>query len=270
MMRFGFTVIATLGAVFTTASYVFADVPPPEARAASIVFLGEQHDNPAHHEVQAAWVAELQPAAIVFEMLTEAQADGITPAALQDEAALERALSWNESGWPDFAMYYPIFAAAPEARVFGAAVPRAQIGDIMKRDLADVAGPEITTRFALDAKLPDAQLAQRLDLQSSAHCDALPEAFLPRMVDVQRLRDAVLAQTALHALQTAGGSVVVITGNGHAREDWGAPFLIKTAEPDVSVFSLGQGEDGKIPTGGFTAVLDGPAVDRGDPCAVFD
>lgn len=91
---------------------------------ADVVFLGEIHDNPAHHARQAELVAEIQPVALVFEMLTAEQAAQVTPDLMRDEAALQSALAWNDSGWPDFSMYYPIFAAAPEAAVFGAELPR--------------------------------------------------------------------------------------------------------------------------------------------------
>jgi uncharacterized iron-regulated protein len=93
--------------------------------------------------------------------------------------------------------------------------------------------------------------------------------MLPRMVSVQRLRDAALAQAALEAISRFGAPVVVITGNGHAREDWGAPALLRHASPGLAVFSLGQGEAGAQPDGGFGVVLDGPGVDRGDPCDAF-
>ena len=41
---------------------------PEKAQTAEVVFLGEQHDNPQHHEIQAKWVKHLSPRAIVFEM----------------------------------------------------------------------------------------------------------------------------------------------------------------------------------------------------------
>ena len=44
------------------------------AAAQDVVILGEIHDNPAHHEVQAERVADIQPRALVFEMLTPEQA----------------------------------------------------------------------------------------------------------------------------------------------------------------------------------------------------
>ena len=234
-----------------------------------VIFLGETHDNPHHHARQAALVEELAPRALVFEMLTEQQAERAVGAARRDEAALRDALQWEESGWPDFSMYYPIFAAAPEAIVFGAAVPRERARAVMDAGLAGTFGDE-AARFGLTDPLPQAQQRRREALQMAAHCDALPEPMLPMMVDIQRLRDAALARAALAALDRTGGPVVVITGNGHARKDWGAPALIATAAPHVSVAALGLGEAGQgAPAGAFDAVEITPGAERDDPCEAF-
>ena len=90
------------------------------------------------------------------------------------------------------------------------------------------------------------------------------------MVSVQRLRDAALARAASDALKKYGPPVVVITGNGHARTDWGAPYVLEQATPEIKIFALGQGESGQGPDGGFDIVSDAPAVSRGDPCAAFN
>jgi uncharacterized iron-regulated protein len=89
------------------------------------------------------------------------------------------------------------------------------------------------------------------------------------MVDVQRFRDAELARVTLAALSETGGPVAVVTGNGHARQDWGMPVYLAAAAADVSVFVLGQSESGSGPDGIFDLVLDAPAVDRPDPCEAF-
>ena len=126
------------------------------------------------------------------------------------------------------------------------------------------------TRFGLDQPLPPAEQAQRNRLQAKAHCDALPDTLLPRMVAIQRLRDAELARAALAALQDSGAPVVVITGNGHARADWGVPALIARAKPDVTVATLGQAETGApLPPGRFDKIETAPQADRGDPCEAF-
>ncbi|GKY89353.1 ChaN family lipoprotein [Sinisalibacter aestuarii] len=235
---------------------------------AEIYVLGEVHDNPAHHAVQAEAVAALAPRALVFEMLTEEQAGRATDDLRADPGALGAALDWEASGWPDFAMYYPIFAAADGAEIRGAAVPRAETRAAMQIGVALTFGDEAPA-FGLTDELEAEELADRLNLQMAAHCNALPVELLPGMVDLQRLRDAVLARAALVALEETGGPVVVITGNGHARKDWGVPSYLARVAPDVAVFALGQGEDGGTPDGGFDLVLDAPGAEREDPCLAF-
>lgn len=241
----------------------FADV------GADVYVLGEVHDNPVHHEVQAAAIDDIRPRAVVFEMLTEAQVARLRDDRLEDPEALGELLEWEASGWPDFDMYYPIFAAARGAEVYGAAVPRDETRTAMKIGI-DRAFGDAADAFGLTTDLDTDELAERLNLQLAAHCGKLPVELLPGMVDLQRLRDAVLARAALLALDEAGGPVVVITGNGHARRDWGVPTYIERIAPDLVVFALGQGEDGGVPEGGFDQVLDAPMVEREDPCAAFE
>ena len=240
---------------------------PDAAMQASVVILGETHDNPAHHEMQAAWVSALQPKAVVFEMLTAEQAAADVPGLRMDQAALEAALGWADSGWPEFAMYYPVFAAS-DAAFYGAAVPRETVRAAFGGDVMALFGAG-AERYGLNEDLPEAQLSARLDLQFDAHCEAMPREALGGMVAIQRLRDATLAQTVVQALEEVGAPVVVITGNGHARRDWGVPAYLARVVPEVPVFVLGQSEDGGMPEGGFDLVLDAPAVERPDPCEAF-
>jgi uncharacterized iron-regulated protein len=237
-------------------------------RGVDIVIAGEIHDNPRHHVVQAEIAGAIQPTAIVFEMLTFRQVSRITPENRTDEASLRVMLEWDNSGWPDFAMYYPIFAAAPEARIYDAAVPRPVAQVAMKQGPFISFGPE-AEEYGLAEELPRDEQAAREALQMQAHCDALPEDMLPGMVSVQRLRDATLARAALLALDETGGPVLVITGNGHARKDWGMPFFLAHVRPEVTVVSIGQTEDGAELSGPFDMVLDAPAAERKDPCAAF-
>ncbi|MFK7938331.1 MAG: ChaN family lipoprotein [Roseovarius sp.] len=236
--------------------------------AQDIVVLGEVHDNPAHHQVQAAEVATLKPAALVFEMLTPDQADGAVLDVAAGAEALNATLAWADSGWPDFAMYYPIFAAAAEARVYGAGVPRDVAMQAMQTGIADLFGDDAAA-YGLAKPLPEAEQTARNALQMAAHCDALPAEMLPAMVEIQRLRDATLARTALRALQETGGPVAVITGNGHARPDWGVPAYLARVAPDVTVRAVGQTESGAPLEGGFAEVVSADAPDRADPCEAF-
>ena len=233
-----------------------------------IYLLGEVHDNARHHATQAEWVAGIAPRAVVFEMLTPAQAGRITAALIDDPAALAEALEWEDSGWPAFALYHPIFLAAGGARFHGAGVPRDAARAAVRAGIVESFGAGDARRFGLDRPLPEAERDARLAHQAAAHCNALPEEMLPMMVDIQRLRDAELARAALAARDETGGPVVVITGNGHARRDWGVPVYLAAADPGLRVFALGQSEDGAI-AGRFDVTRDAPRVARPDPCAAF-
>jgi uncharacterized iron-regulated protein len=250
---------------------VLAACAAPSAGPAGrdIVFAGEIHDNPEHHAVQAQVARGLAPAAIVFEMIpatNEAEANRLR-AAGADRAALAAALDWGNSGWPDFAFYAGVMEAAPSARIYGAEVPRADTRRAIREGAASVLGAD-AARFGLDTPLTDAEQAERETEQRIAHCDALPPALLPGMVEAQRLRDAALAAAALRALAETGGPVLVIAGNGHVRTDRGAPALLLRAAPEVTVFTLGQGE-GPVPDAPYDSWREAPPVARPDPCAAF-
>ncbi|MBI6628673.1 ChaN family lipoprotein [Pontibaca salina] len=237
------------------------------AARADVVILGEVHDNPAHHTYQAQLVEMLQPSAVVWEMLTGVEAQMVDLALIPECDKLADQLGWAQSGWPDFAMYHPIFLAAPKARIFGAMVPRQEAKRAMEGGVAAAFGADAAA-YGLTAPLPKAEQTSREELQQLVHCNALPPEMLAPMVEIQRLRDAALARAVIDALQATGGPVVVITGNGHARKDWGIPLYLKRVRPEVKVFAVGQSENEQI-AGEFDAVLDSKPVERDDPCDRF-
>ena len=242
-----------------------AQIAPPPGM--DVYVLGEVHDNPAHHAEQARLLELVAPKTVVWEMLTPEQVAAMEGVDRSDLAAMEQALDWGQSGWPDFAMYHPIFAVAGRAAHLGATVPRADL----RKAIGEGAGAALGDRAAgwPMGPLAVAEQEARESEQREAHCNALPEDLLPGMVEAQRMRDWSLASLAVAAVEAGQGPVVVITGSGHARKDWGAPALIAAARPGVKVWSLGQIEgtpDGDEP---FDAVQTAPAPEREDPCRAF-
>ena len=234
---------------------------------ADVVILGEIHDNPEHHRNQALAVAALKPRALVFEMLTPAQASKITPDR-SDADAMARALDWQNYGWPDFSMYHPIFAAAPQARIYGGDLPP---GDA-QRAVSDGAAPVFGTdaaRYGLTTRLAPEDQSAREEEQRDAHCNALPEDLLPGMVEAQRLRDAALARAVVQALDETGGPVAVITGSGHARVDVGVPAVLDLVVPKARVLSVGQIEAPAAAEQPYDLWIVTPPAARDDPCATF-
>ncbi|WP_308917707.1 ChaN family lipoprotein [Jannaschia sp. LMIT008] len=242
---------------------------PPDTQ---VVWLGEIHDNPGHHDTQATLTAKFAPDALVFEMLSPGQVKDAAGVDRTDADALEEAFAWADGGWPDFAMYAPIFAAVPDAALYGSARPPAATSRAVQVGALAVFGAD-GARFGLDASLPPDERAAREAGQAAAHCDALPPDLLPGMVEAQRLRDADLAAAALRALDDGADRVVVIAGSGHVRPDHGAPTLLALADPDVRQAVVWQGEDGAAPPDWDAAIpvstISAPAPERGDPCAAF-
>lgn len=236
--------------------------------AADVVILGETHDNGFHHRGQAAAIRAIMPKAVVFEMLSREQAANVTPELLPDAKALEAALGWNATSWPDFELYYPVFAALKGAKVVGAARPKSQVRQAYKEGAAAVLGPE-ASRYGLDQTLPQAQLDVRIQEQFEAHCQAMPLGMMGGMVEAQRFRDAAFAAEVLKALANYGAPVVLIAGAGHARTDWAVPALLKQAEPEIRVLSLAFLEapvEGGAP---FDLWISTLAAEREDPCLAF-
>ena len=236
---------------------------PATYAGAEIVLLGEVHDNPVHHARQAEAVRAIAPKAVVWEMLTpDAEVD---PALIGDPDALGAALGWADSGWPDFAMYAPIFAAAPDAAHRGAALTANGIRLAVEDGAASPLGAGAIP-LGLDQPLPPAEQAAEEALQAEVHCGMMPEDMLAGMVEVQRARDGALALTALAALEEHGPPVAVILGNGHA-EAGAVPALVERARPGTAVLALGQLEsaaDAEVPYD-LWARADAPARE-GDPC----
>lgn len=234
---------------------------------ADIVIIGEVHDNPAHHRRQAELIHDIRPSAVAFEMLTPQQAD-IANNHPQRDQGLGDALNWEDSGWPDFSLYLPVFEALGSTPIYGMALPRAKVSRAVSEGAAAVFGKD-AGKFGLDRPLPEREQRRREQHQQTVHCNMLPPDLLAGMVEAQRLRDASFASVALRALQVHGRPVVVIAGTGHARRDWGIPHALAVAAPEVKVASIGQLEEEPEDSNRFDRWFVSEPVERGDPCEAF-
>jgi uncharacterized iron-regulated protein len=185
---------------------------------ADFVMLGEKHDNPDHHRLQAALVAAVHPKACVFEMLDHAD----PVAGVTDPDALAAAVDWEHSGWPEFAIYRPVFAACYDAgaTVVAGHPTRAEVKTAMMEGMSALA-PEVTKGLP-DHPLDDAQRASLSDEIVESHCGHAPPDLVDKMIVGQVFKDAFMART----LTDAGPPAVLVAGGGHARSDRGVPIYL--------------------------------------------
>lgn len=238
---------------------------------ADVVVLGEVHDNPGHHANQAWLVAQLRPGALVAEMLNVVD-DPAIKAYLDaggDRNGIAVVVGWEKSGWPDWAMYAPIFQALPDGAVIaGAGMPRETVRRVMTEPAADLIGDTRLRPVLRRALAPELRAELEAEMVES-HCGHLPPEMAPMMVEAQRLRDASLAAAVLRVVEMGAGPVVVITGNGHARRDRGVPAILAEVAASLSVISVGQLEtEAGVPNGAnaFDVVWLSPPHPRPDPC----
>jgi len=247
---------------------------------ADILVLGEIHDNPDHHRLQAKVLTEMlrrgRRPAIVWEMIPRGM-QALLDSYVGDADSFGSFMAWNERGWPDWQIYQPIAEVALAAKL------PMRGGDLDPATIRLVSSKGFDTAFGMDrARRLGLNRSPSLDIQASmlqeqadAHCGLMPAASLAPMVDVQRARDAALAEAALFALTAPGvDSVIVITGAIHARKDRGVPAVLAHIAPSVDVFALGlregegaAGTKGDLPANLFDAVWSSPPGPQIDHCA---
>ncbi len=188
---------------------------------ADLVLLGEVHDNPDHHVLQARFVRAVvsggRRPALALEMLTsDLQAAVDAAQARTPREPKNLAPVWKEGGWPDFDLYRPVLAAGLEAGlpIVAANLPRGEARTLVMKGIGAV-DPALRKRLESGPVLPpDAVEALRKDMKES-HCGELPDEMMDPMILAQRARDATMADR-LAAAARASGSGILIAGKGHA------------------------------------------------------
>jgi uncharacterized iron-regulated protein len=255
---------------------------------AHFVLLGEKHDNPDHHRLQAQLLRGLiavgRRPAVGFEMFDvdddAAIADHLAVAP-NDAAGLGRAVNWDNRGWPDWAMYQPIAEAALDAklRIVATNLPLATARK-MRRDGPAALEPRMGREEGIDQPLPEAMFADiEADIRNS-HCGYGSEKSVKAMVGIQRARDAQMAQSLIAASVPDGA--VLVAGAGHVRNDYGIPVYLGAKAADKRTLSIAFVEvdmrktepqiyaaeyrNARLP---FDYVWFTPRVDDEDPCEKF-
>jgi uncharacterized iron-regulated protein len=247
---------------------------------ASFVLLGETHDNPDHHLLQArlleAIVGTGRRPALAFEMLDvdqQGEVDAVLRGPAPTAGTLRDAVDWDRSGWPAFAMYQPIFQVGLAAHlpIVAANLSRPSARAVIHLGTGALT-PVVQQLLAHAGPLPADEERERREEMEALHCGQLPEQFLGPMVLSQRARDAQLA-AALHTGATAGGAVLV-TGAEHARRDRGVGAFLRVAgvppERIASVAFREVNPEAREPAeyegGPYDYVVFTPATEREDPC----
>jgi len=280
---------ALVGRIWDVAGAAFIDADELLVRLgrAQLVLLGEKHDHPDHHRLQARIIrglsADGRRPVVALEMLTprqEAHLSRHREGQPDDVDGIAEAVDWAASGWPAWSLYRPLFEAVIDIglEVRAASLARASVQRLMREGLAAL-GDDRTRVLGLNRPLDvEVRAAMARDIER-AHCGQAPDHLIDSMITVQRVRDAVMAEI-LSAAPSGGG--VLIAGAQHVRIDRGIPVFAARSEPAPRLATLALVEVRSSiddPSGYrevFTAaalpfdyVWFTPAVDAADPCEKF-
>lgn len=208
-------------------------------RAADFVLIGEIHTNAEHHATQAALIRAMVEAgrkpAVVLEMVPrslQGELDAFLASDNPDAHELGARLNWETRGWPDWDIYQVIAEAA-----IAAGLPMFA-GDLDRNTIRAIGRGE--EKFVPAAEYSEATRERLAEELRVSHCNLLPEQAIAPMIAVQLARDAAMAEAMLDHAGSDGA--VLIAGGGHARADWGVPFILKAKAPEKTVVSIGQFE----------------------------
>ena len=242
-----------------------------------IVLLGEVHDNMAQHAARVSALRQLlrqgaRPALAFEQFDRERQADidrarrETPPAGSSRSQHLITQASPQRSGW-DWVLYRPYIELALEYElpILAANLSRADASRVASQGFAAVFDGAAIGALGLDALAPAAVRAQERAIDEG-HCKPLPAEMVVRLARSQTARDAALA---LAIAPQAERGVVLLTGNGHARNDIGVPMFLSAAQRARSI-TIGLLEDqGTTPEwrARFDVAFVTPTQPRPDPCA---
>jgi uncharacterized iron-regulated protein len=249
---------------------------------ADLVLLGETHDNPDHHLLQARLVRSLVASgrrpAVALEMLTSDLQDAVDAARTRTPREPEALADvWRQGGWPDLDLYRPVLAAAlePNLPIVAANLPRAEVRALVKNGIAG-ADPALRSRLERGPTLPPEAVEELRAEMKASHCGELPDAMMDPMILAQRARDATMSARLADASSDRGG--VLITGKGHAKPrdvpawlaiDAPGTKVVTVAfvevDPDLETPAEYVEEFGKGPFP-FDYAIFTPATKRDDPC----
>lgn len=238
--------------------------PADVARAAEgkrFVFIGESHDQLAHHQAQADVVRALAAAGRKPVVLLEMLPYTLDSNALGDwqalsDAELQAKLDWQTHWGMDFALYKPVFDAARAvgARFRGVNVPRSTVRTISRQGLDALTAEQLTPigwASAEDAQADLTHEGHRQVFEALMGGHPLSGPGMDRVYAAQVAWDVAMAHQGELALAGLGADYVgvYIVGSGHMLHGVGIQARLTPATPVLNVLCIDLTEPREVSVG---------------------
>ncbi len=225
-----------------------------EMSAATVVYLGEKHDNAEHHRHQL-WILgalvdggrrpllglevfSVDQTPLLMEYVMGKPSHG---AARTPEETLRAALGWGSSRDESWGRYGPLLRLARQhgLTVFGIDLPVA-----LRRRISRVGIEGLTPveREQVPEAGPTAPSYRAFMLESlkQSHCGYGSESYLAKLFANWQARNETMAQTIVTAVSGRDDSpVLVVLGGAHVRHGQGVVPRVRSRLPDARQLNLG-------------------------------
>jgi len=209
----------------------------------SLVAVGEKHDSPAHHSVQAevlAQLAELTPKLVVgFEMVSYEDQAKLDDFASDKTSEGEFAAWWKKNWGFDYSLYKPVFDEARKRHLpmYGLNAPISLVTAVAKKGLSGLSAAERARlpekieessdaryrEFVLESVSSHGAAAQILlsRLGIDAEIAAADPAAIERRIQAMAVWNETMGEQA--ARRAAGKTLFLVAGQGHVLYKAGVP-----------------------------------------------
>ncbi len=239
-----------------------------------VVYVGETHDNFAHHKAQLAVIkalhgsgADLAIGMEMFQQPYQLYLDDYVAGKIT-EAEMLRKTEWYERWVYDYRLYRPIldFAKENNIPVIALNIPREITGRVSREGLESLSEAE-RGQIPADIDYSDQAYTERLKTIFSQHAERSDRSF-ERFLQVQLLWDEGMAARAAEYLRAhPQKQLVILAGSGHLMHSSGIPNRVMRRQQVSSAVVL-PGGDLKIEPGIADFVLFPEAVEL-PPAAVM-
>lgn len=250
---YGESVTAPTGVILSsrTAGVLTEPAFYDELSAFDIVYVGEKHDEPLHHRIQAAVLEGLharRPGLIVgIEMLDVTQQDKLDGYLDGTIPETEFEKFWNKSWGYPFAIYRPIlaFAKANGVPVRALNAPIGVVRQVARGGLASLSPEQRALIPAVLHPMEDARYLEWVKKSFEGHGPMPPER-MKNMMEAQTVWNETMADSLLWAAREAEGPVLVIAGTGHMIFDAGIVESVRHRAAPAQCVVLPYPQSGEV------------------------
>jgi uncharacterized iron-regulated protein len=249
---------------------------------ANVLLLGETHDNPQHHDLQqkllnARIESGARPALVMEQLDADSQPALDAALAGSDRDATLKAVT-GLIKFADWKFYRPFLVTAVDNKlpIIAANISSQQLQPVIWQGFAAF-DADALKRMAVEQVWSEGRENYMRRNIGGAHCGQVRDELREGLTRSQRLRDAMMADSAISGI---GRGIVAIVGSSHARRDVGIPLYLAARAPLARIYSIGfvevspgriapesyetESASGDAP---FDAIWFTPRVARADPCA---